>query len=167
MPAKYSGKGPLFARIAHTIQKTWTFSAYINTPGGINFRGQADTGTGLYVPGAPGGYNLFECASGSLNNVIFNFNSTFLGQGKYRVTPTLSFSYTIITTGVLLQGQGSWLVLTGAGPNANVICSAANALRIASGTTAQRPATPVNGDLRYNSTLNVLEGYENGAWRTL
>jgi hypothetical protein len=33
-----------------------------------------------------------------------------------------------------------------------------------SGTTAQRPASPVNGMTRYNTTLNQFEVYQNGAW---
>jgi hypothetical protein len=32
------------------------------------------------------------------------------------------------------------------------------------GTTAQRPTVPVNGMIRYNTTLNRLEGYANNAW---
>lgn len=35
------------------------------------------------------------------------------------------------------------------------------------GTTAQRPASPANGMLRYNTSLAAFEGYENGAWRSL
>jgi len=34
------------------------------------------------------------------------------------------------------------------------------------GSTAQRPGTPVNGSLRYNTTTNILEVYING-WLTL
>ena len=36
-----------------------------------------------------------------------------------------------------------------------------------SGTTAQRDGVPVDGYLRYNSELNVFEGYRNGAWETV
>lgn len=32
------------------------------------------------------------------------------------------------------------------------------------GTTGERPSTPTNGTLRYNSTLNKFEFYENGIW---
>lgn len=32
------------------------------------------------------------------------------------------------------------------------------------GTQAQRPGTPANGYIRYNSTTNEFEGYRNGAW---
>jgi len=35
------------------------------------------------------------------------------------------------------------------------------------GTTAQRPGTPVNGMVRYNTTNREFEGYQNDAWRAL
>lgn len=35
------------------------------------------------------------------------------------------------------------------------------------GTTAERPATPVEGMIRYNSTTTKFEGYTNGAWGSL
>ena len=35
---------------------------------------------------------------------------------------------------------------------------------IPSGTTAQRPSSPVNGMMRYNTSFSLLEGYANGAW---
>jgi hypothetical protein len=38
------------------------------------------------------------------------------------------------------------------------------AVQIPSGTTAARPASPVNGDLRYNTQTATFEGYANGAW---
>lgn len=40
-------------------------------------------------------------------------------------------------------------------------------LRIPTGTTAQRPASPANGMIRYNTTTSKLEGYEGGAWADL
>jgi hypothetical protein len=42
--------------------------------------------------------------------------------------------------------------------------SSTGALTLPVGTTAQRPASPVNGMLRYNTTLNKVEGYANSAW---
>ena len=35
------------------------------------------------------------------------------------------------------------------------------------GTTAQRPASPVNGELRYNTDTSQFEGYQGGAWGSL
>ena len=37
-------------------------------------------------------------------------------------------------------------------------------LVLTSGTTAQRPATPLNGTVRYNTDLTKVEFYQNGAW---
>lgn len=38
---------------------------------------------------------------------------------------------------------------------------------IASGTTAERPASPVDGNIRFNSDLGQFEGYSNGSWSGL
>ena len=40
-------------------------------------------------------------------------------------------------------------------------------LLLLSDTTANRPTTPVNGTLRYNSSTNKFEGYENATWKNL
>jgi hypothetical protein len=44
-----------------------------------------------------------------------------------------------------------------------------DALALPSGTTAQRPGSPVNGDIRYNNSVGTrnLEAYVNGAWSTI
>jgi hypothetical protein len=39
-----------------------------------------------------------------------------------------------------------------------------DALKLPAGTTAQQPATSSNGMIRYNSSSNKFEAYENGAW---
>jgi hypothetical protein len=41
------------------------------------------------------------------------------------------------------------------------------AIKLNVGTTAQRPAVPVNGDIRYNSETTKYEGYSAGAWGQL
>ena len=43
----------------------------------------------------------------------------------------------------------------------------ASAIIIPRDTASNRPSTPVNGMLRYNSSANVMEGYINGVWATL
>lgn len=41
------------------------------------------------------------------------------------------------------------------------------AIQLPSGTTAQRPAPPSNGMIRYNNTTNQLEAFINGMWQAL
>ena len=46
----------------------------------------------------------------------------------------------------------------------NTIINDTGFLQMPSGTTAQRPASPSNGMMRYNTTLGVLEAYASGSW---
>lgn len=46
----------------------------------------------------------------------------------------------------------------------NANCTTTGAFRVPAGTTAQRPASPVNGMVRFNTTNNALEGYANSTW---
>lgn len=60
---------------------------------------------------------------------------------------------TTFDTDVTIAGR---LSLTGTG-----------AAKLNVGTTAQRPVTPVNGDIRYNSDTAKYEGYSGSAWGQL
>ena len=48
-----------------------------------------------------------------------------------------------------------------------VIMQSNNVLRVPVGTTTERPFYPTEGHLRYNTTTDQLEAYQNGAWRAL
>ncbi|MBC8435754.1 MAG: hypothetical protein H8D84_02090 [Proteobacteria bacterium] len=54
-----------------------------------------------------------------------------------------------------------------ASPATTLHISATDAIRLASGTTAQRPGSPANGDMRYNTTLSTIEGYSNSGWANM
>lgn len=51
--------------------------------------------------------------------------------------------------------------------NGNATFGSTGYLQLPSGTTAQRPGTPANGMIRYNTTTAKFEGYEAGAWANL
>lgn len=66
------------------------------------------------------------------------------------------------------------LVLQTGGANAlsinqlqNTVLNSTGSIKIPSGTTAQRPASPVNGMIRYNTTTLSVEGYANNTWVAL
>jgi len=54
-----------------------------------------------------------------------------------------------------------------ASPATTLHVSATDALRLPSGNTGQRPGSPANGDIRYNSSTATIEGYAAGAWANL
>ena len=49
----------------------------------------------------------------------------------------------------------------------NILMSGTGTIDIPVGTTAQRPASPNSGMIRYNSTLSRYEGYSGSAWGQL
>lgn len=52
--------------------------------------------------------------------------------------------------------------------NGQVIMDTKNSVLIPKGNNStDRPATPVNGHIRYNTTDNQLEAYQNSSWRNI
>jgi hypothetical protein len=49
----------------------------------------------------------------------------------------------------------------------NPVLSGTEGFTVPAGTSAERPASPNNGEIRYNTSLNRLEAYVNGAWATM
>jgi hypothetical protein len=54
-----------------------------------------------------------------------------------------------------------------ASPATTLHISATDAIRLPSGSTAQRPGSPANGDIRYNSDTGQVEGYAGSAWAVM
>ncbi len=48
--------------------------------------------------------------------------------------------------------------------NPNPVATGSSFLTLPIGNTSNRPGSPVDGMLRYNSTTNLFEGYQAGAW---
>lgn len=51
--------------------------------------------------------------------------------------------------------------------NDQVIVDSTNTMLIPKGTTAERPTSPANGHLRYNTSTDQFEVYQNSAWRNV
>jgi hypothetical protein len=76
-----------------------------------------------------------------------------------------------LQAGVINTPAATSLVLKTAGTNAvtigtnqNVVCNSTGAFTIPVGTTAQRPASPQVGQMRYNTTLSQYEFYDGTNW---
>lgn len=62
-----------------------------------------------------------------------------------------------LAIGAETASSGTVLDLSGS-PNASL------ALALPSGTSAQRPTSPINGELRYNNTTGTVDSYQAGEW---
>ena len=71
------------------------------------------------------------------------------------------------TTLLVLDVSNARVGIGTASPATSLHISSTDALRLPSGNTGQRPGSPANGDIRYNSTEATIEGYANSAWANL
>ena len=69
-----------------------------------------------------------------------------------------------VTVGTLSSTNLGLASLAGGTFTGDVVLSSTGSLSLPPGTTAQRPGSPVNGMIRYNTTLNQFEGYKASAW---
>jgi hypothetical protein len=72
-----------------------------------------------------------------------------------------------ILIGDATQANLALLPLTGGTLSAFLSSSNTDYWKIPVGTTAQRPGSPANGMIRYNSDLSTYEGYKSGAWSSI
>jgi hypothetical protein len=86
--------------------------------------------------------------------------STINAQAGSTTTPTALIK-SADATGILGLQTNSTTALT-VNTSQNITANSTGSITVPSGTTAQRPASPVNGMLRYNTTIPQLEIYING-----
>jgi len=77
---------------------------------------------------------------------------------------TQATSAVAITGGTIAGVTGSFTSLAASGA---VSFTGTGVMLIPKGTTAQRPLSPANGEMRYNTDTGQFEGYQGGAWGQL
>lgn len=110
-----------------------------------------DATSGLYTSGAD-----------KIDFSIANTKTVEIGTSALAVTGAISAT----TTGIFNTFLGVGTTSINAGMNIDA-SKGVLSIGVPSGTTGQRPGTPVNGEIRYNSTLNTLEGYINATWQQI
>ena len=69
-----------------------------------------------------------------------------------------------VTVGLVASTNLGLMPQAGGTFTGKIIHNYTSSVTIPSGTTAQRDGSPAVGMFRHNSTLNLFEGYNNGAW---
>jgi hypothetical protein len=112
------------------------------------------TGVTGTLPVANGGTGV--TTSTGTGNTVLSASPTFTGTV---VAPTINAG---AATALTLQSAGTTALTIDTSQNATF--NSTGAMTISSGTTAQRPASPVNGMTRYNTTTGTWEAYNNSGW---
>lgn len=105
-------------------------------------------------------------AYSSSTDTTTGFGSSTPGEADIWV----SGSIIVATTAAGSTVNGSLTVTGNATFDGNLVVNGSfsfggtSAVTIPDGTTAQRPATPVQSDIRFNNTLNTFEGYDGTEW---
>jgi hypothetical protein len=124
-----------------------------NTTGGRSIR--------VIVAGAavtvPNGKTAFVYNDGT--DVKYAFDHT----GALDVGGALAVSSTAAISGATTIG-GNTAITGTLSATGDGTFSGTGQVKLPAGTTAQRSGSPVNGMLRYNSTIEQFEGYADGAW---
>jgi hypothetical protein len=120
--------------------------------------------------GVTGNYNIIlgedpssAITSGSSNILIGNSLTLLTNSGSNQI----DIGDTIY--GALDATSGGTALTIGTSSDTGVTLTIAGegSILVPSGTTAERPSSTTNGQIRYNSTLTALETYVDGAWSTI
>jgi hypothetical protein len=143
--------------VVPTINKTYVVEN--NTTGGQSIVVKTSAGTGVTVPN---GKRVALYVDGTNVVAAFNHISTALSLGDtLSVAGTSSLAAATVSSTLGVTGNTALSTLSATG---NATFSGTGATKLQAGTTAQRPGTPADGMIRYNSDEDSFEGYIDGAW---
>ena len=95
-------------------------------------------------------------------------NTTLTGTTTLQSTLTASGDLTVNTGAFKVDAANSRVGINNATPACSLDITGTDGIRIPLGTSAQRPATPLTGHIRYNTDDATFEGYGAGnAWGSL
>jgi hypothetical protein len=113
-------------------------------------------------------------ANTTLTDLATAMTGSIAADGQTTVTGNLQMNSNKLTglavgttTGDSVEYSQLVALLNNATLTGTVSMTGTGFLLIPKGTTGQRPAVPVAGEMRYNTTISSFEGYSGGAWGQL
>ena len=164
----------------YIVNNASTTAVTVKTPSGTGIVVPISTSMSLYQDGTNvvvtdshhTGAGVFTTLSASGDVTGAGFTARFATPGPIGNTSPSTGNFTTLgTTGNVTLGNavGDQVIFnagTATVPN-NLIFSGTGTITTPSGTTAQRPGSPAEGMLRYNSELDEFEGYAASAWGSI
>ena len=119
--------------------------------------------TATNIAGGSAGQLIIQADTGLSTFITAGAAGTFLRSAGAGYAPTwatadITIGSTVIDLGSSTSSLSGLNILTATGTSH---------WTLPVGTTAQRPASPAVGQVRYNSTQSTFEGYSSGAWSSL
>ena len=113
-------------------------------------------------------------ANNTLTDIATALSNSIAADGQTTITGNLQMNSNKLTglaVGTVNGDSVEYSQLVGLLVNptlsGDVTMSGTAFVLIPKGTTAQRPVSPVDGEMRYNTDTSQFEGYANGAWGQL
>lgn len=107
-------------------------------------------------------------ANNTMNDIAATLTDSVAADGQTPMTGALNLNtHKIINVvaGTVAGDAVEYVQFTGAFVNPTF--GGTGFMLIPKGTTAERPVSPVDGEMRYNTDTNQFEGYQGGAWGQL
>jgi len=155
-----------------TISSTWANSTLSDIANGLTQSVAADGQTPITGALQMGSNKITALANGTVSTDAINLGQLTTAISGFGTIATQNANNVAITGGAIdgttigttTRASGKFTTLAA---NGNVDFTSTGYILIPSGTTAQRPVSPVVGEMRYNTTTNQFEGYANGTWGQL
>ena len=103
----------------------------------------------------------------TMNDIATALTGSVAADGQTPMSGPLAMGSNKITglaTGTASGDAVNWAQFTTPTFTGNVTVTSVGFVKLPVGTTAERSGSPVDGMIRYNSTLGRYEGYSNSAW---
>ena len=156
--SSYQTTAGLNSAIDSHLNQSGPTSGHVLSWNGSDYAWVANAGGGGGTPGGSTTQVQFNDGGSFGGDAEFTYNST---SNALTVGSVITDSLTTATTGTPTITSASNIVLN---PTGSVVVQSGG-LRLANiDTTARNALTASNGDMIYNTTVNKIQAYQNGAW---
>ena len=153
----YNGTSSQAQGFAYATSNSWSYGGA--TANSMNLHGAGVGGVNVIADNASGDVRLFAGGSTAAHVRLHIESTGEVGIGTTSLTEKLTVAGNVSATSFI----GS-VAPSSVSDQSN---SSTGYIDLPSGTTAERPGSPSSGNIRYNSTLGVLEYYNGSAWSSV